>query len=260
MAVYRPTYTDHNTGQRKQQGVWWYHFTFAGRRIQESSKSTRKTIALSAEKERRLELERTFNSIEDRRKDRIRPMGEIADAYLVEYKARHKSVTFAEHAIRHIKRLLGSVLTADVSDSTIKDYQTARLNEKAAPKTINEEVGFALRLLEDQGDVIRVKMRRKKTLRLQVGPQTARAFTPKEKAAMIAEARNRRSPHIVPALALALHAGLRDAEIRGLQWQRLDLQRAILTVGASKSDAGAGRTIPLNADLLAALEIGRAHV
>ena len=110
-----------------------------------------------------------------------------------------------------------------------------------------------LRLLEDQGDVIRARMRRKKTLRLQVRPQTALAFTIEEKAAMIAEARNRRSPHIVPALMLALHVGLRDAEIRGLQWERVDLVRAILTVGESKTDAGAGRTIPLNADVLATL-------
>jgi hypothetical protein len=71
---------------------------------------------------------------------------------LTEYKARHKSVTLAEHAIRHIKALLGTILVADVSDTTIKDYQTARLKEEASPKTINEEVGFVLLLLEDQGD------------------------------------------------------------------------------------------------------------
>jgi integrase len=41
-----------------------------------------------------------------------------------------------------------------------------------------------------------------------------------------------------------------DAEIRGLQWERLDLERAILTVGDSKTEAGEGRTIPLNSALL----------
>ena len=52
---------------------------------------------------------------------------------------------------------------------------------------------------------------------------------------------------------LALHAGMRDAEIRNLQWDRLDLQRGILTVGDSKTEAGEGRTIPLNADVAQAL-------
>jgi integrase len=52
---------------------------------------------------------------------------------------------------------------------------------------------------------------------------------------------------------LALHAGLRDAEIRGLQWSRVSLEKTVLTVGESKTEAGEGRTIPLNADALAAL-------
>jgi integrase len=152
-----------------------------------------------------------------------------------------------------VKRLLGDVLIAEATDATVKDYQSARLREDASPKTINEEVGFLLRFLEDRGDAIRAKMRRQKTLKLAVQVQVARAFTPEEKAAMIAEARARRSPHILPALMLALHAGLRDAEIRGIQWERLDLHKAVVTVGASKTDAGAGRTVPLNADVLGAL-------
>jgi len=58
---------------------------------------------------------------------------------------------------------------------------------------------------------------------------------------------------LYPALMLALHTGMRDAEVRGLQWGRVDLERAIVTVGASKTEAGEGRTIPLNVDVLAAL-------
>jgi integrase len=52
---------------------------------------------------------------------------------------------------------------------------------------------------------------------------------------------------------LALNAGMRDAEIRGLQWERMDLSKAILTVGDSKTEAGEGRTIPLNSALLEAM-------
>jgi hypothetical protein len=44
----------------KRGGLWWYHFVFASRRIEESSKSTLKTIAIEAEKNRRLNLERSF--------------------------------------------------------------------------------------------------------------------------------------------------------------------------------------------------------
>ena len=46
---------------------------------------------------------------------------------------------------------------------------------------------------------------------------------------------------------------MRDAEIRNLTWQQIDLEKRFLTVGRSKTDAGEGRTIPLNAQLLSAV-------
>lgn len=240
--------------KKKHQNVWWYNFTFAGCRIQESSKSARKTVAIEAEKNQRRELECSFNGIEDKRKNRIRSIREVADVYLKDYGARHKSETFAVHALGHVKRLVGCKLVAEITDRSVLDYQTARLKEQAAPKSINEVVGFLLRILEEQGDAICAKMRRQKTLKLPVRSQVACAFSLEEKAALIAEARKRRSPAIVPALMLALHAGMRDKEIRGLQWGRVDLLSAIVTVGDSKTDAGQDRRIPMNGDLLAALE------
>lgn len=82
--------------------------------------------------------------------------------------------------------------------------------------------------------------------------RVGKACTPEEKAALLA-ARTARSRAIYLALMLALNAGLRDAEIRGLQWGRIDLFKAYLTVGVSKTEAGEGRTIPLNSDLLEAM-------
>src|ERR1700674_2488509 len=145
MAVYRPKYPDKKTGELKESKIWWYNFTFAGRRIQESSKSPLITVAKNAQKKRRQELERTFNDVTDRRQERIRSISEVATKFLEDYKLRNpKSTTFAEYAIGHLKRLVGSVMVADVGETAVKDYQTARLKEKAASKTINEEVGFLL--------------------------------------------------------------------------------------------------------------------
>jgi len=61
------------------------------------------------------------------------------------------------------------------------------------------------------------------------------------------------SPAIYPALALALNAGMRDAEIRNLTWLQVDFEKQFLTVGRAKTEAGEGRTIPLNSILLPAL-------
>lgn len=133
----------------KRGNVYWYHFVFAGRHIQEPAKTTSKTLARAAEQRRRRELEEGFNSLADNRKERIRTIAELASDYLEEYKLRNRSSTFAEYALNHVKRLVGSFMVIDATERTILDYQSTRLKENAAPKTINEEVGFLLRLLGD---------------------------------------------------------------------------------------------------------------
>ncbi len=71
------------------------------------------------------------------------------------YMAKHRAATFAEYALGHVKRLLGDQLVLEVTPGMVKKYQTDRLTEKAAPKTVNEEVALLLRLCGDQGDLIR---------------------------------------------------------------------------------------------------------
>ena len=92
----------------------------------------------------------------------------------------------------------------------------------------------------------------KKTRKLSARHQVARAYTATQKAALLAQAKKRRSPCIYPALMLALHAGMRDAEIRGLQWGRVDFSRPVVQVSDSQTEAGKARVIPLNSELLTA--------
>jgi integrase len=237
----------------KRGDVWWYEFLFARRRVRESAKTASKTVAKLAEQKRRRQLEDGFNGVEDNREERIRSVKELGSAYLDDYRLRHTAITFAEYALGKILRHLGAMMVVDVTDRTVTEYQTTRLKEGASPKTINEEVGFLLRLLGEAGDVIRARLRRRKALKLAVPRGPGKAYTPEQKAAMLAAAKAARSPAIYPALMLALHAGMRDAETRGLQWGRLDLAKAYLTVGDSKTEAGEGRTIPLNSALLGAM-------
>jgi hypothetical protein len=49
-----------------------------------------------------------------------------------------------------------------------------RLREKAAPKSINEEVGFLLRLLSERGELIRARLRKQKALELKVPSRSPR--------------------------------------------------------------------------------------
>jgi len=72
---------------------------------------------------------------------------------------------------------------------------------------------------------MRIRLRKRKMLKLKVRQTVGRAFTPDEKDRMLEEAGKARSPHIFPALSLALNAGMRDAEIKTLRWDRSTSQR-----------------------------------
>ena len=234
--------------------IWWYEFWFAGRRVQESSKSTSKTVAKTAEQNRRRELEQGFNNVSDTRRDRIRTFGEVATEFYDGYKLRlPDSATFADYAIYHLKRLLGSKMLVDFNEAVVTKYQNDRLEEGTAPKTINEEVGFLLRILGEPGDIIRLRLRKKKMLKLKVRKAIGKAYNEKEKERMLEGARNARSPHIYLALSMALNAGMRDKEIRTLTWAQIHFDKSFLAVGRSKTESGEGRTIPLNSALLPVL-------
>jgi len=233
--------------------IWWYEFWFAGRRIQESSKSASRSLAKLAEQRRRRELEEGFNSIEDQRQEQIRSIRDIAEEYLASYSLRNRSVTFARYAVNHLVRHLGDKMPVDVDEETVRAYQDQRLREKAAAKSINEEVGFLLRLLGDRGELVRARLKKQKLLKLRTDSTIAKVYSPEEKQLLVEAARNAKSPAIYPALMLAFNAGMRSSEIRTLRWEQVDLNRRFLRVGRSKTEAGEGRTIPLNPALYEAL-------
>jgi hypothetical protein len=157
--------------------VYWYKFYFAGRFVCESSKSSSKTIAKNAEQQRKRELEAGFNNIKDVRVERVRPLEEVITDYLVGYRLRFRSATFAEYALGHVSRLLGGEMIIDIDDRMVLGYQESRLRESAAPKSINEEVRFLLKMLGDPGEVIRALSKRRNNSSWRSGNASERPST-----------------------------------------------------------------------------------
>jgi integrase len=238
--------------------VYWYKFYFAGQPIIESSKSTSKTVAKNAEQQRKRELEAGYNNIKDVRQERVRPLEEVITDYLVGYRLRYRSATFAEYALGHVSRLLGGEMIIDIDDRMVLSYQESRLRENAAPKSINEEVRFLLKMLGDPGEVIRGRLKKKKQLKLAVGKRIGKAFDSDESERLSERAKKSRSPHMYLAYMCARNAGLRDGEIKTLTWAQINFTARTVQVGRAKSDAGEGRIVPLNSELLEAVVAHRA--
>jgi integrase len=239
----------------KRGNVWWYEFIFAGRRIRESAKTSRKTVVIEAERNRRLELEKTLAGMPaEKRESRINSVSDMVKPYLESYGINHraKSVLFSNGRLSHVTRKLGSVLLPDLTEETIRGYIKARLEEGVCGRTINMEVGELSRAIGKPWSVLWPKVRK-----LEERKGVGKALSPEEEERLLKTVTEQTSPNrsqiLSTFLRVALLTGMRSGEIKPLTWGQVDLDRRVLTVGRAKSVAGTGRQIPMNGDLFAVL-------
>jgi len=121
--------------------TWWWRIKFAGRTIRESAKTNSKELARRAETKRRRELEEGFHGLKKRQAPQS--LKSASDAWLEMKRPTiaPKTYQIEKTNLSHILPSLGQKLLTDIDANDISRYQHKRLNDKAAPKTINLEVG-----------------------------------------------------------------------------------------------------------------------
>jgi integrase len=252
MAVYRPKYRDPKTGDLTESRVWWYEFIFAGKRVRESANTTRKTIAKEAERQRKLDLEKTLAGMPvEKRTNRINSVADMVKPYQEHYGINHRqqSVLFCEGRLAHVIRLLGSTLLPDLTETTIRRYIKTRLEEGACGRTINMEVGELSRAIGHQWSILWPRVRK-----LEERKDVGKALSPEEEKRLLDAANaNKRWKLLRTLIRMALLTGMRSGEITGLTWGQVDLANRVITVGRAKTSSGTGRQIPMNEDLFVVL-------
>ncbi|HLK64743.1 MAG TPA: site-specific integrase [Bryobacteraceae bacterium] len=254
MALFRPTYTDKKTGKPRQSAVWWYKFVLAGKPVRESAKTTRKTIAAAAEKQRRLDLEKNLAGVPtEKRENRIKSVASILKTYEQRYKLDHRgreqSILFSKGRLAHVNRILGSALLPDLSEDAIRAYITKRLEEGASGRTVNMEVGELSRAIGKPWSVLWPKVRKQEE-RKDIG----KALSPEEERRLLDAVTDKKRWQVAGTIIrVALLTGMRSGEITGMRWSQVDLESRIITVGKAKTSSGTGRQIPMNDDLFAVL-------
>lgn len=247
MAVFRRTYKDLTTGERKESAVWWYEFVFAGRRVRESAKTRLKTIAQAAENDHRRRLERANAGLPTEEPGRrIRTVSDALKAYQVGYAIGHreKSISWVKERTAHVERLLGSVIVADLTEPKIREYMRARLAQSVSNRTVNMEVLCLSRAIGHTWRELWPGVPR-----LEEREDIGRALAPEEETALLSAAAANSSPYIDRIIRMALTSVMRSGEIRGMQVGRVNFSDRTVTVGVSKSKRSSGRLIPMNGDL-----------
>lgn len=233
----------------KRGSVYWYSFIYASKRIQESAKTTRKTIAVEAEKQRRLEFERAYSGLPSEgisKARRIRAVGEVLDEYAEGYALTHRprSSVWVKGCIVNLKRHLLSVLVSDLSERALHSFIRLRKAEDACGRTINMELDTLSRALGTPWRTLLPNLRK-----LEERKDVGRALSVEEEQRLLAAVCNSRSVLIGTFVRVALCTGMRRGEIESLTWGQVDLIRRVVTVGLAKTSSGTGRQIPINHEL-----------
>lgn len=170
-----------------------------------------------------------------------------------------------------------NIKNANISDTTKSDYKyylysniipyfekfkLCDITEDDCQRFLNKYVGYS------KANVSKIRMTLRRVLRKaqkqkligenpaedivlpQVTEGKRRPITDEERALILKQVPN----HYAGAMVLTmLCCGLRPAEIRRMEWDWVDFDNAILTVGKSKTKAGTGRKIPMPPQLVKAL-------
>jgi integrase len=230
--------------------IWWFEFEVMGRRYRETTRTASQTLAAQIERKRHRDIETAISDIRPRT---LPPLfAAAAKAYLTHKKPSWapKTTIIETTNIGHLNPTFGRLLLTDITDRHISAYQQTRTSQKAAPKTINNEVATLRAIL------------RRHRLWAQIAPDVKPlpvrtdigiALTPVQEQHLLKACAASRSRSLLPAVTLAIQTGLRDEELRLLKWKQLDLLTKTVTVGKSKTEHGTGRVVPLNKTIMAAL-------
>jgi len=228
----------------KRGKIWWFKFKYAGRLYRESAGTSNEQLALKIQRKRHREIEELTHGIK-------RPSAPVLLSVAAKDWLDLKQPTWADKTyvnasldVGHLKKHLGHLLLTDITDKDVAEYITSRRNEKAADKTIRNELGTLRGILKRH----RLWGPLKDDVRLPRGrdEDVGVALSAEQEETLLKACAVSRSRSLLPVVTLALSTGMRHDEMRLLRWRQIDFANAAIKVGTSKTVHGAGRAVPMN--------------
>ena len=186
-------------------------------------------------------------------------LAQAAERYLAA-KARKRSLRGDRLMLEHLKAAFGAEIPlAEITAGRISQYKDGRLaatseRRKDAEGTptplsaasVNRPLALLrhlLRLAHEEWEVLpavpRIKLQKEPEGRIRWLGQ----YDPDEERRLIAACEKSGNPNLVVLVTVALETGMRQGEVMGLVWERIDLSRAVIRLEHTKS--GRRREIPM---------------
>ena len=238
-------------GLYKRGRVWWMDFVYRGKFIRRSTET--KNGKQAEQIYHKVMAEVIEGKWFDRRQEEEITFAEMMGKYMAEHSSRNKAQTshIRDRSLAdHLLRYFGDLTLAEITPKLISQYKTKRREEKAAPKTINNELilmGHAFSLAAKEWEWVRDNPVRNVS-KEKVNNQIERWLTFEEEKELV-EASPKWLQEII---TFAVETGLRLGEILNLQWTHVDLFRRTLTILEQKNKDT--DTLPLNKTALEVLK------
>ena len=158
----------------------------------------------------------------------------------------HRDREGVEQKLRWLDPHLGHLSLRQITGATLHSIREARLSDGAGPATINRYLA-----------VVSAVLRHAKTREwLSSVPPIPRMEEPKGKLRFLTHDEARRlvdylseqprSQHLVDMIEFTLATGLREANVTGMRWDWIDLERRLAWIPAERSKSGRVIRVPLN--------------
>jgi integrase len=244
------------TGRLFQRGsVWWIQFSQNGRQIRESTGTDLKTVA-QAKLTQRLEEVRTNNFFQDADKITVE---QIVDHVFADYRKNNrpslatlKGRWHPEHGAGHnrkgkrtsLKSFFGHLRCSQVTYSLLESFQLKRLEEGAAPASVNRELNIlkvAWKYAMQAGE-----LSRKPVFPRGLKENVRQGFvTDAEYPAFVEACTQVGKLWLRTAFEIAYTLGWRKREILNLRVRNVDLIERTLRLNPKETKTETGRTAPM---------------
>lgn len=249
----------------KRGRVYWMRFQFGKRQICKSTHTTIKAVAQEIETAEKAALAKaTFGVARTTRK--LPPAFDKAAESWFKSKTKLTPLgrAFYRQYVLKLIRHFGNRLVSDITAEELIALRDNRRGEGLSGRQVNCEIRTLRAILQhcrmwagllEQADGGKIEL-------LDERSDAGRALSPDEESRLLAAIADSPSPALYPMFVLSLDGGLRPSETRSLKHKNLDLswskgtvESGVVTVGASKTEASSGRSIPLTRRACAALTL-----
>ena len=222
--------------------VWWIAYYQDGCEYRESSNSRFKRDAVVLLKQR---LVRRSPAGEERLM-----FEDLVELILTDYRANSRRSTDATMGrIKHLRCVFGEVRAIDITASRIRAYQGYRLDEGAAPGTVNRRLAclrrmFSLALVDDL-------ISRAPRVPMLEGEKVREGFVGDDSFTRLLSCL---PAHLQPLVEFLYLSGWRKAEAQNLLWKNVRLKEQVVILARRDSKNKEPRTLPLAGRLLGLIQ------